>query len=246
MTISEFYDYFEIESRLSDMNFFPLKRREENNLLRYYRKSNDRIDLLGITFFSENRFQEKGIFIGYDSITSGIYFSIINEIFEKAKIEILRPHWYNECEYYNGEKVLSFKHPNWQKPINKYPTISKNLLNDNNDLDEFLAEEACQILREIINDQIFPFYKMYPNLQAVNDEIIDCFEEPRDLMAYISGIMPFKKIVIMHLCGNYKYNEYIKGYEKQLRSAISINKEKYGPTYQFFTNLIEILEHWGK
>ena len=238
--VFEFTTYLEQKIQLNELGFFPMHKRKEGEVFIYHRELGKRTDILGISLHSYNK-KEKGIFIGCKHFVKGISFNILNEIFEKAEIELLEPFWYDK-EYYNSNKILSQKHPNWEKPFNKYPNVSENLLLPNKKINEKKTDEVCRALQNIIEIQILPFYSMYPDLQSVNDEIINEFETVKELSNYISGQIGFKKMGIMGLCNNPRYSEYIEKYEEKLRKGVQQNKEKYQPYLDFFYRLKDVLK----
>jgi len=237
----KFLEYLEEKAELSKLGFFPEKKWEERELAIYHRKGSDRIDMFGISIYLYSQLKkENGIFIHHRDFVKGVSFPIINEIFEQAQIELIEPFWYDK-ENYNLDKILSNGHPNWKKPVNRYSKISENLLTSDKRINEKKAAEACKLLREIIEEQILPFYDLYPDLQSVNDEIINQFATAKKLSGFISGMIGFKKMVIMGLCNNPQYLGYIREYEEKLRKGVQQNKEKYLPYLEFFYRLKDAL-----
>ncbi len=246
LMIIEFSKYLEQKVGLTELGFYPVPKLEEGNLFRYHRYVENRVDLLGISIYSySNKRKQNGIFVNIKSIVKGVSFIPINDFFEKAGIEMLEPYWFSD-EHYNVGKILSVNHPDFitQSEV-QHPEISENICTLDNQINRDIADATCLILQKNIEKKILPFYDLYPDLQSVNDLIIEKFITFQELSNYMEGLIGFKKMVIMRLCNNSEYSNYINNYEEILRKEVLKNKDKYLPYLIFFLNLKNVLNNYS-
>jgi hypothetical protein len=90
-----------------------------------------------------------------------------------------------------------------------------------------------------LNDSVFPFFDHANSLQLVNDEIIDKVPQI-ELGKYIPGWYNiYKKQIIMKLCNNPNYNEYVDWLDKSFQE--DIQRDPLNKDYQIFASLTKFL-----
>jgi len=117
-----------------------------------------------------------------------------------------------------------------QLKVEELPIVSKNL-----------DEIATRIL-EYINYIYGDYMQKYSVLQTVNDELIDKVDQMQ-LSEYIPYQMPLKKMIIMKLCNNPKYEEYVNWLDwtwEEDSKTMDITKDK---DYLAYCDLKEILKN---
>jgi len=80
------------------------------------------------------------------------------------------------------------------------------------------VHEITSLVNEYLTLMYQPFWEKYSVLQTVNDEIIDKVDQMK-LSDYISFQMPLKKMIIMKMCNNPKYGEYVDWLEGMRKDA---------------------------
>jgi hypothetical protein len=90
-----------------------------------------------------------------------------------------------------------------------------------------------------------PFIDMYPDLQTVNDEIINKIPQ-MEVGSIIPGAMPFKKQIIMKICNNENYIEYVNWlndiYQIDLKNPNDRFYKQNVKEYEIFKKLTDYLE----
>jgi len=117
-----------------------------------------------------------------------------------------------------------------QLKVEELPIVSKNL-----------DEIATRIL-EYINYIYGDYMQKYSVLQTVNDELIDKVDQMQ-LSEYIPYQMPLKTMIIMKLCNNPKYEEYVNWLDwtwEEDSKTMDITKDK---DYLAYCDLKEILKN---
>lgn len=97
------------------------------------------------------------------------------------------------------------------------------------------------VWKKDIEEKVLPFFDQWSDLKKINDDIIDKLPTP-EIPNYIPGETSFKRMIIMKLCNNPNYNNYIFKRENTLFEA---KKEdtKYKPYYDLFMELKSELEN---
>ena len=100
---------------------------------------------------------------------------------------------------------------------------------------------VVKMTKKNINEEFMPLWEKYADMQVVNDEIIDKIPQMK-LHEFISGEMPLKKLVIMSICKNSKYDEY-KNWMLGIQEENFLNKiEGAEKDYLLTKDLVEYLE----
>ena len=117
---------------------------------------------------------------------------------------------------------------------------------DNYDLstNKEILDKLCEHYSNVIKQYFIPFWKKYSNIQYINDEIIDKVDQ-MDLADYFGiGLVQFKKLIIMRICKNQRYDSYkewllniYRAKEDEMK-----NDSEWNAKYNLFKELIEILE----
>jgi len=101
--------------------------------------------------------------------------------------------------------------------------------------------QTCSIRKEIIERFALPFFDRNTTLKFINDEIID--KTPLEKMnEIIPGETVFKIIIIMRLCGNNRYNEFVDMFKNRIIKAIQSGAIKYEAYYQKLEKLLHYLK----
>ena len=97
----------------------------------------------------------------------------------------------------------------------------------------------------IYDEYLLPFISKYQDLQSVNDEIINKLPQ-MELGSIIPGLMHFKKQIIMKICNNENYRDYLewlKGiYQMELANPNDRFYKQNVEEYEVFKKLTEYLE----
>jgi hypothetical protein len=133
--------------------------------------------------------------------------------------------------------------------IAEFPLYNKNydsIINIENTV--ISTDNVDIIISELIfffQNNFFPFFDKVTSIQVVNDEIINKIPH-MELGQYIPGKMPLKKQIIMKLCENPQYNDYIGWLEKIYLTALedknNIRYKNYEESYRGFQLLSSVLE----
>lgn len=93
-----------------------------------------------------------------------------------------------------------------------------------------------------IDTYILPFFEKFPNLQSVNDKILNSF--PKEEYAnYIPGQTNFKALIIMKLCNNPKYVDFKEWTLTAYKKGVEINSARYGKDYEVLKLLVDYLDN---
>ncbi|WP_406843887.1 hypothetical protein [Flavobacterium soyae] len=117
---------------------------------------------------------------------------------------------------------------------------------DNYDLstNKEILDKLCKHYSNVIKQYFIPFWKKYSNIQYINDEIIDKVDQ-MDLTDYLGvGLVQFKKLIIMRICKNQRYDSYKEWLLNIYRTKEDEmkNDSEWNAKYNLFKELIEILE----
>ncbi len=98
------------------------------------------------------------------------------------------------------------------------------------------------VWKKDIEEKVLPFFDQWSDLKKINDEIIDKVTDWKNLYRYISGEAGFKKMIIMKLCNNKNYQEFVDNWGGELLSESneSNNDKAY---YELFLELKTELEN---
>ncbi|SHG65332.1 hypothetical protein SAMN05444372_108102 [Flavobacterium micromati] len=100
---------------------------------------------------------------------------------------------------------------------------------------------ALGIIATHIETYVLPFFAKVPNLQTINDEVINKVPQ-QDYTKYIKGSTTYKVLIIMKLCHNTKFDEFknwaLDAYEKEIPK----NPEKWTKALMDLKSLIMYLE----
>lgn len=117
------------------------------------------------------------------------------------------------------------------------PTVDTRNIYINNESD-FIG--LVPVWKKDIEDKVLPFFDQWSDLKKINDEIIEKIPEP-ELPNYITGETGLKRMIIMKLCNNPNYQQYISEWEFGLVLAKDKN-QKYQAFYDLFIELKTELE----
>lgn len=186
--------------------------------LEYYKNEGDNIHWIILAFsLKNNAFVQTNSFISFNSVTSilGQFVSIKTDFIE----EIVK-------NYYIKKE--------WPKLMNDLCALP---LKTKADIEIFKSN-----ISEHVDQFILPFFNKIPNLQAVNDEILNKVPQ-NEYTKYIPGETNFKVLIIMKLCGNPKYEEFKNWAQETYKKALEIDAKKYSTDYQNLHSLIHYLDN---
>lgn len=86
-----------------------------------------------------------------------------------------------------------------------------------NDLKRYI-----QLLDVYYKNHIFPFFEAIPTLQSFNDKVLSVVPFD-DFHHYLSGKFGLKAMIIMHLCKNPLYDEYVLYRKKDFKDSPDLN-----------------------
>lgn len=129
-------------------------------------------------------------------------------------------------------------YPNYDKNIGEASLGQLEKLYINSE-EEF--EVAWKIIAVHIERYIIPFFEKVPNLQAINDNIINKTSY-REYSTYIKGETNFKVFIIMKLCNNPEYENFREKLIGVYNKAIEIDAVKYRSDYEAFLQLLDYLD----
>jgi hypothetical protein len=96
-------------------------------------------------------------------------------------------------------------------------------------------------IQYLYNDFLLPFSKNYTKIETINKIIIK--KEPfHNWAKYLPGETLFKALVIMKICKNNQYNEFLNDYKYNIENAINNGNSRYLPYYKQLIKVTEYLE----
>lgn len=104
-----------------------------------------------------------------------------------------------------------------------------------------ILDALCDHYIEVIGKHFIPFWEKYSNLQYINDEIIDKVTD-NQIHHYLSGMTPFKKLIIMRICKNKDYEIFKEEILERGFNAIKEDSFRYTPYQNVLIDTIEIIE----
>jgi hypothetical protein len=192
----------------------------------YKKKTNDGIVHLNVELLN-NSFKRLGCFIEFPVVENLSEF-LIRKFNISLNRGVYRPITLSSSNIINpSENILS----NYKKvKDDKIHLKAKNV------------QEVADMVYEYLTQVYQPFWEKYSSLQVVNDEIIEKVEQMK-LSDYIPFETPWKKMVIMKICDNPNYDNYINWLEeiwakKTLSEDLSLNNN-----YLMYQELKDILEN---
>ena len=108
-----------------------------------------------------------------------------------------------------------------------------------------VLDALCNHYIEVIGKHFIPFWEKYSDLQYINDEIIDKVDQMQLSKYFGAGLVQFKKLIIMKLCNNKNYHNYLDWLLNIYitKEEIMKNDEAWQAKYNLFKELIQILEN---
>ena len=134
--------------------------------------------------------------------------------------------WFNNYTVSNSDEVWDSFKKYWDIDLITNPDV---------------LDALCNHYIEVIGKHFIPFWQKYSDLQYINDEIIDKVDND-EIHHYLSGMTPFKKLIIMRFCKNKEYEIY-KGFLHQLViKAVEEDSKTYLPYKNLFDEMVQIIE----
>jgi len=161
--------------------------------------------------------------LGINSLRGFIALKQVNAILEKF-IDIKLNKEYCTLNNYEKKEII-------QTGIKNLNDISKQK-NTN--------QYSLEILNHV-NEIILPFFDKYPDLQSINDKILNQVPE-KDYPEWIHGQSTLKILIIMKLCDNPKYEAYKASKEKEYMFFVNQNPTMWKPAYDTFLSLVKYLD----
>lgn len=169
------------------------------------------------------------VFIGSLSVRYSITFNNVSSIlsrFEEKQI-------HNDWPDLHGGTLIG--HPSLSREKEIILFQEDKVLEENFDL-------AAQRFRAHIDRHVLPFFERVNTLQIVNDEIIDRIPHS-ELLDYLPGKrMPWIKLIVMKLCRNPKYGEYMNWLDQNYRSVDLMESSTNDAEYRKFKGLASYLD----
>ncbi|UII22706.1 hypothetical protein [Fulvivirga ligni] len=102
--------------------------------------------------------------------------------------------------------------------------------------------EAFQVaIMNHVATYILPFFEKYPDLQAVNDKILNAHSFS-EYSSYIPGNCTFKSLIIMKMFNNPQYEEYKKVKEDDYIRFVKQDPARWQPSYDAFHEMVAYLD----
>ncbi|GAB3719391.1 hypothetical protein GCM10027592_62870 [Spirosoma flavus] len=227
LVLSLDFEQFGFKHRAYDQNF---------NIAFFYKNDGLKTDMISYGYGGYTHRAIDTISICGSAFKKWVSFPIVENILLKftPKENITN----STFDFINQNDKTIVNHP----MIEQYTSEDKFItLYENNNL---IDSNFQKVTLEIINYaklNFLPFFQKVHDLQEVNDEIIDKIPQMQ-LSNYIPGqFMSFKKQIIMKLCSNPSYDDYLSWLNGKYQSAILTNPERYSDQYKMFQNLSEYL-----
>ena len=118
--------------------------------------------------------------------------------------------------------------PNIESAFKKNQKAQKNYLKPEN------IQEIANLAYEYLIEIYQPYWEKYSSLQVVNDEIIDGIHDDK-ITDYLPIFASFKKLMIMKMCNNSKYNEYIDWIYNALKE-----RNEHGKSIEYYQAIVEL------
>jgi len=211
----------ELKPILKGKNFDESLYFPHNGGLEYFRKTTENLHWISVDMGITN----KGLVNIYGRIS---FFSVL-EILQKF-IDFNKKILFEEIVqnyYYHQNKELATQ---------LYKSFGAIPLKTKQDIEDFK-----QYISNHVDTYILPFCEKIPNLQAVNDEILDKVPQA-EYTKYIPGKTNFKVLIIMRLCNNSKYNDFKNWCISAYKKGFDENPERYGKDYETLQSLIAYLD----
>lgn len=180
----------------------------------------------------ENFYYEvtEGKRVNIQSINSRVGFNEVNKIYYptwyKYNSDIYGDHFHDEPTVY--------QYPNHDKNTDLILTeLDKiNLIKANKwQLNDII--QSAKILRSYFIKTVLPFYEIVGTLENVHEEIIKKIPQMK-IANYIEGDIVTKKLIIMKLCNNPDYDEYVTWADGAYAKGMSINPDRYFKDYNVY------------
>lgn len=157
---------------------------------------------------------------------------IINEALQIEYNEKSPFSWENADTITISEELFQKINSEEIRPILKHNSTEKHKITDQS-IDNFYKQ-----IQFVFDQYLQPFIDKYTDLQTVNDEIIEK-KSSDEWCNFIPGETIFKSLVIMKICGNNKYTEFLNDYKSNIENAISNGNSRYVPYYNQLLQLIK-------
>jgi hypothetical protein len=196
--------------------------------IRFTINQEDRICNIYWSLFID-KFRPEEINFSNATYHSGIIFKEVNDILDKVIDEDIET-----------ENTVT-RYPNLNNSLDIFfvsnvPIIANTYLQEGN----FIS--IMKLIMHNINEYHFPFFERVSSLQVVNDEIIDKVPQ-MEIANYIPGqYMNIKKMIIMKLCNNPKYEEFKDWLIEIYRKLSTENPDKYAEKFKQVLKAIEYLD----
>ena len=103
------------------------------------------------------------------------------------------------------------------------------------------TEGYIAAIMEHIKKVDFPFFTKYPDMETINEEILNKKPES-EYNNYIYGKKNFKVLIIMKLCNNPNYQNFKLWAEETYKNAIKLDADRYGQDFDDLKSLIKYLD----
>lgn len=210
-----------LKAYFDSIGFFESVYSENNFDFDFYKKTKDLNYLITLRYGLRNR----SFYIG-STISVSIISETVNNILEK----------FTYTKGINEDVLLAF--PNYNKNIDDETLNQLKNLPIQTEAD---FEIVLRIIATHIETYILPFFDKVPNLQTINDEVINKLSH-EEYSIYIKGETNFKVLIIMKLCNNPNYNTFKQTLIEMYDYAIKVDAKKYMPDYEAFHNILNYLE----
>lgn len=167
----------------------------------------------------------------YASIRFNINFLAVTRILNKIMEIEYRPeypYWWKNADTINIENEIFYTiNEERIRPVLKNTMTSQ-------DVDAFYKQ-----IQFIYDQYLQTFIDKYPDLKTVNNEIIEK-KSSDEWCNFIPGETIFKCLIIMKICENKQYYEFLNDYKSNIENAISNGNSRY---IAYYNQLIKVIEY---
>lgn len=171
------------------------------------------MEVESLFFSKEENDTKKFILISYREFDEGIRLhEAVTSYVEIEKVEDILFAVTNEVRYIKRTISASIGINKEENFLNDYFWIKKE-----KDIDNYIEK-----LDVYYQSHIAPFFEAVPTLQSFNDKVLSVVPFC-DFHHYLSGKFGLKAMIIMHLCKNPLYDEYVLYREKDFKDSPDLN-----------------------
>jgi len=209
--------YREFEISFRELGFLDSRHFIHNGCLDFYRKTSVNMHWVRLVFGLDSK--------GFVQINSFISFSTVTNI--------LREFIPIKTDFIEEIVKNNYIRSQWPDLMQEFCALPLNTSTER----EVFKERIMQH----VYDYILPFFDKIPNLQSVNDQILNKIPE-EEYADYIPGQTNFKVLIIMKLCNNPKYESFKNWALEAYKRGAEMDESRYGADFETLQSLVTYLD----